>query len=77
MISEMRPTKAPRMWRVRDGMRQSVFRSHTFLYMDRPNLTVPCQALVTRLVMSGTRVRGVEIVHDGKVQHIAWAERSS
>ncbi len=45
--------------RVRDGMRQSVFRSYTFPYMDRPNLTVLCHALVTRLVMSGKRASGV------------------
>src|SRR6266403_5370109 len=57
--------------RVRAGMRQSVFRSYTFPYMDRPNLTVLCHALVTRLVMSGKRASGVEIVHDGKVQRIA------
>src|ERR1700716_3046040 len=53
--------------RVRDGMRQSVFRSYVFPYMDRPNLTVLCHALVTRLVMSGKQASGVEIVHDGKV----------
>jgi choline dehydrogenase len=57
--------------RVRDGMRQSVFRSYTFPYMDRPNLTVLCHALVTRLVTSGKRASGIEIVHDGKVQRIA------
>jgi choline dehydrogenase len=57
--------------RLRDGRRQSVFRSYTFPYMDRPNLTVLCHALVTRLVMSGKRASGVEIVHDGKVQRIA------
>jgi choline dehydrogenase len=57
--------------RVRDGMRQSVFRSYTFPYMDRPNLTVRCHALVTRLVMNGKQASGVEIVHDGKVQRIA------
>jgi choline dehydrogenase len=57
--------------RVRDGMRQSVFRSYAFLYMDRPNLTVLCHALVIRLVMNGKRASGVEIVHDGKVQRIA------
>ena len=44
--------------RVRDGMRQSVFRSYTFPYMDRPNLTVLCHALVTRLVMSGKQASG-------------------
>jgi len=57
--------------RVRDGMRQSVFRSYVFPYMDRPNLTVLCHALVTRLVMSGKQASGVEIVHDGKVRRIA------
>jgi len=57
--------------RVRDGMRQSVFRSYAFPYMDRPNLTVLCHALLTRLVMSGKQASGVEIVHDGKVQRIA------
>jgi choline dehydrogenase len=56
--------------RVRDGIRQSVFRSYAFPYMDRPNLTVLCHALVTRLVMSGKQASGVEIVHDGKVQRI-------
>jgi choline dehydrogenase len=57
--------------RVRHGMRQSVFRSYAFPYMDRPNLTVLCHALVTRLVMSGKQASGVEIVHDGKVRRIA------
>src|SRR4030081_142537 len=57
--------------RVRDGIRQSVFRSYVFPYMDKPNLTVLCHALVTRLVMSGKQASGVEIVHDGKVQRIA------
>jgi choline dehydrogenase len=57
--------------RVRDGMRQSVFRSYAFPYMDRPNLTVLCHALVTRLVMRGKQASGVEIVHDAKVQRIA------
>src|ERR1700687_2265300 len=57
--------------RVRNGMRQSVFRSYAFPYMHRPNLTVLCQALVTRLVMTGKQASSVEIVHDGKVQRIA------
>jgi len=34
---------------VRDGKRQSVFRSYTFPYMDRPNLKVLTHALVTRI----------------------------
>src|ERR1700736_5759501 len=57
--------------RVRDGRRPSVFRSYTFPHMDRPNLTVLCHALVTRLVTSGKRASGIEVVHDGKVQRIA------
>src|SRR4030088_2999171 len=57
--------------RVRDGMRQSVFRSYAFPYMDRSNLRVLCHALVTRLVMSGKQASGVEIIHGGKVQRIA------
>jgi hypothetical protein len=36
--------------RVRDGMRQSVFRSYAFPYMDRPNLTVPPTARELQLV---------------------------
>jgi choline dehydrogenase len=57
--------------RARDGIRQSVFHSYAFPYMDRPNFTVLCHALVTRLVMSGKQVSGVEIIHNGKVQRIA------
>src|SRR6201981_2989174 len=57
--------------RVRDGLRQSVFRSYAFPYMDRPNLTVLCHALLTQLVMSGKQASGVEIVHGGKIHRIA------
>src|SRR5215468_3220840 len=37
--------------RIRDGKRQSVFRSYVFPYMDRPNLTVLPHALITRLTL--------------------------
>jgi len=56
--------------RVRDGKRQSVFRSYTFPYMDRPNLTVLTHALVTRLTFEGKRVTGVVCDCDGKTQRI-------
>jgi choline dehydrogenase len=56
--------------RVRYGRRQSIFRSYVYPYMDRPNLTVLCHALVTRLVMRGKQAMGVEVVHDGKVRRI-------
>src|SRR5262249_41927184 len=51
---------------VRDGKRQSVFRSYTFPLMDRPNLTVLTHALVTRITFEGNRATGVEISHAGK-----------
>src|SRR3979490_2977545 len=51
--------------RPRDGKRQSIFRSYTFPYMDRSNLTVLTDAMVTRLTLEGIRATGVEIVHNG------------
>jgi choline dehydrogenase len=59
--------------RSRDGKRQSIFRSYTFPYMDRPNLTVLTGAMVTRLTLEGIRATGVEIVHNGQVQRIGAA----
>jgi choline dehydrogenase len=56
--------------RIRDGRRLSVFRSYTFPYMDRPNLTVLTQAMVTRLTLEGKRATGVEVAHHGKVLRI-------
>ncbi len=56
--------------RIRDGKRQSVFRSYTFPYMDRPNLTVLTHAFITRLTFEGKRVTGVVCNCDGKTQRI-------
>jgi choline dehydrogenase len=56
--------------RVRDGKRLSVFRSYTFPYMDRPNLTVLTSALVTRLTFEGKRATGLEIAYKGKILRI-------
>jgi choline dehydrogenase-like flavoprotein len=56
--------------RVRAGKRQSVFRSYTFPYMDRPNLTVLTHALVTRLTFAGTRATGVELFYDGQTRRV-------
>ena len=56
--------------RARDGKRESVFRSYTFPYMDRPNLTVLTHALVTRLTFESKRATGVEISYEGKVHRI-------
>ena len=56
--------------RVRDGKRQSVFRTYTYPYMDRRNLTVLSRAMVTRLVFEGKQVTGVEIVYGDKTHRI-------
>src|SRR4029077_18194265 len=55
---------------IRDGKRQSMFRSYTFPYMDRPNLTVLTHALVTRLILENKRATAVEISYDGKIRRI-------
>jgi choline dehydrogenase len=56
--------------RIRDGKRQSVFRSYVFPYMDRPNLTVLPHALVTRLTFEGRRATGVETSWNGRTHRI-------
>jgi choline dehydrogenase len=56
--------------RIRDGKRQSVFRSYVFPYMHRPNLTVLSHALVTRLTFEGKRATGVEIFWSGRTHRI-------
>jgi len=57
--------------RIRDGKRLSVFRSYTFPYMDRPNLTVLTRALVTRITFEGKRATGVEYLCNGKIYRIS------
>nr|WP_246708030.1 GMC family oxidoreductase [Ensifer oleiphilus] len=52
--------------RIRDGKRESVFDSYVRPLLPRPNLTVMADALVTRLILDGTRVRGVEAMIDGQ-----------
>src|SRR5262249_236627 len=56
--------------RIRDGKRQSLFRSYVFPYMDRQNLTVIRHALVTRLTFEDKRVTGVEIFWHGRTHRI-------
>ncbi|OBI87675.1 oxidoreductase [Mycobacterium sp. 1245805.9] len=51
--------------RARNGKRESVFRSYTYPLMDRPNLTVLTDALVTRVVFDGNRATGVEVSYRG------------
>jgi choline dehydrogenase len=55
---------------IRDGKRQSVFRSYVVPYMDRPNLTVLPHALVTQLTFEDKRTTGVQIAYAGSVRRI-------
>src|SRR5690606_37593451 len=52
--------------RIRESKRESVFRSYVYPMMARPNLTVLTNALVTRLVLDGRKVIGVEVLVDGE-----------
>ena len=56
--------------RVRNGLRQSAFRSYVAPYLERPNLTVLPHALITRLTLRGNRVTGVEFHHRGKTRRV-------
>lgn len=61
--------------RARHGKRQSVFRSYTYPYMDRPNLTVLTNALVRRVVINRGRAVVVEVsYHDEIRQFVVGAE---
>ena len=57
--------------RIRDGRRLSIFRTYTYPYMDRPNLTALTGALMTRVVFDGKRAVGVEFLRDGQSHRIA------
>jgi choline dehydrogenase len=52
---------------VRDGKRQSIFRSYLYPFMDRPNLTVLTGALATRILFTGQRATGIEFLYDRRV----------
>jgi choline dehydrogenase len=51
--------------RLRNGKRQSIFRSYVYPAMDRPNLTVLTDALVTRVMLEANRATGVEVRYRG------------
>ena len=56
--------------RARDGRRLSAFRTYAYPLMDRPNLTVLTDALVTRVTLDGSRAAGVDIVCAGRTQRV-------
>lgn len=59
--------------RVRDGKRESIFRSYVYPLMDQPNLTVLPNALVTRVLFNGKRAAGVEVLYGGETIRIGAA----
>lgn len=52
---------------VRDGRRQSIFRSYVYPLMARPNLTVLTGAHVTRVLFDGHRAYKVEFDYKGEL----------
>jgi choline dehydrogenase len=55
---------------IRDGKRASIFRTYTFPYMDRSNLTVLTGCLMRRVTFDGSRATGVEVNYDGQARRI-------
>jgi choline dehydrogenase len=62
---------APFNVRLRDGKRHSLFRDYVYPCMDRPNLTVLTDALVSRVKIHGGRATGVEFIKAGRLQTAA------
>ena len=56
------------------GRRVSAAGAYLRPVASRPNLDVRCRALVTRLVVDGTRVTGLEYVRGGRRERISCAE---
>ena len=56
---------------VRDGKRQSIFRSYVYPLMAHPNITVLTGALTTRILFERSRATGVEFQYQGKTQRVA------
>jgi choline dehydrogenase len=52
--------------RIRDGRRQSIFRSYAFPLMNQPNLTVLPRVLVTRVLIERGAAIGVECILEGR-----------
>jgi choline dehydrogenase-like flavoprotein len=55
---------------VRDGNRQSIFRSYVYPYRNRANITVLTHALVSRVIFEGKRATGVEVIYEEKTHSI-------
>jgi choline dehydrogenase len=56
------------------GRRLSAARAYLHPVLHRPNLTLRCRAMVTRIVLDGGRATGVEYVSGGKQQQASGGE---
>jgi len=59
---------------VRDGKRQSIFRSYLYSLMAQPNITVMTGALATRIRFDRRRATGVEFHYQGRTIHAEATE---
>jgi choline dehydrogenase len=60
--------------RIRDGRRQSIFRSYIFPLMNQPNLTVLPDTLVTRVLIERGAAIGIECILDGRTHRFDVSE---
>jgi choline dehydrogenase len=56
------------------GRRLSAARAYLHPVLDRPNLTVACRVLVTKIIFRGNRAVGVEFLRNGAVQRVRAGE---
>lgn len=52
------------------GKRRSIYRSYVHSCLSQTNLSVVIRTQVSRLLFSGTRVVGVEVIHDGQTRQV-------
>ncbi|MGQ0682039.1 GMC family oxidoreductase [Bradyrhizobium sp.] len=61
--------------RIKDGQRRNLPSDYLHGVLAKPNVTLLTGAEVTRLVMSGSKVTGVDLVRDGAVQTVMAAKQ--
>jgi choline dehydrogenase len=51
---------------IRNGRRSSIFRSYVYPLLNQPNLSVLTHTIVSKLILDGRSVIGVEVIQDGR-----------
>jgi len=75
MNGERQEGVGPMQMTVHDGVRWSAWRAYLKPAMTRPNLTVACRALTTRVLFEGRRAVGVAYQHKGRPREAGAARR--